>query len=63
MQLFLRYDLSKRYCDNFFSLHYFTTGNQNCLFRFVSKKDMKKCSIRYVVLKCSGDNVSYVTLH
>ena len=23
MQLILRYDLSKRYCENFFSLHYF----------------------------------------
>ena len=62
MQLFLRYDLSKRsYCDNFFvTLIYIW---QSKLFvRFVSKKDMNKCFIRYAVLKCSGLNVSYVTV-
>ena len=37
MKLFLLYDLSKIIVITLFLLHYFTTGNQNCL--FVSKKD------------------------
>ena len=48
MQLILRYDLSKRYCDNFF-VTLFYNWQSRLLIRFVSKKDMK--------------NVLYVTLY
>ena len=48
MQLFLRYDLSKRYCENFFCYTFLQLAIKTVI-RFVSKKDLKKCSIRCVV--------------
>ena len=53
MHLFLRYDLSKRYCENF-CVTLFYNWQSKLFIRFVSKKDLKKCSIRCVVLKCSS---------
>ena len=48
MHLFLCYDLSKRYCENFFVTLFYNL--QSKLFiRFVSKKNLKKFSIRCVV--------------
>ena len=62
MHLFLRYDLSKRYCENFF-VTLFYNWKSKLFIPFVSKKDLKKCSIRCVELKCSSLNVSNVTLY
>ena len=44
MQLFLRYELLKRYCENLF-VTLFYNKESKLFIRFVSKKDLNKCSI------------------
>ena len=48
MHLFLRYNLSKRYCEKFF-VTLFYNWQSKLFIHFVPKKDLKKCSIRCVV--------------
>ena len=57
MQLFLRYDLSKRYGENFFC-NTFYNWQSELFIRFVSKKDLKKCSIKmFFMLHLIKDNI------
>ena len=63
LEIFLLYDLLKRYCGNFFCNTILQLAIKT-IYSFCFKERYKKMFyIRFIVLKCPGLKVSYVTLH